>query len=121
MKFLEDVHIPRTYAPISLLIARSKELHVFSDASEMVIASVAYLRTVDAMDNIYVGFILGKSKLAPARGHSIPRLELCAAVLSAQLFDTICEELDVKFDNVHFYTDSRVLLGYIHHQTPTIL
>ncbi|XP_056000356.1 uncharacterized protein LOC130048119 [Ostrea edulis] len=117
LKFLEDVHIPRTYTPTSLLIARSKELHVFSDASEMVIASVAYLRTVDAMDNIYVGFILGKSKLAPASGHSIPRLELCAAVLSAQLFDTIREELDVKFDSVHFYTDSRVVLGYIHNQT----
>jgi hypothetical protein len=117
LKFLEDVHIPRTYAPTSQLDAVSKELHIYSDASEMAIASVAYLRTVDTMNNIHVGFILGKSKLAPANGHSIPRLELCAAVMSAQLYDTICEELDMQFDSVHFYTDSCVILGYIHNQS----
>jgi hypothetical protein len=72
LKFLEDVHIPRTYAPASQLDAVSKELHIYSDASEMAIASIAYLRTVDTMNNIHVGFILGKSKLAPANGHSIP-------------------------------------------------
>jgi hypothetical protein len=117
LKFLEDLHIPRTYAPASQLDAVSKELHIYSDASEMVIASVAYLRTVNTMNNIRVGFILGKSKLAHANGHSIPRLELCAAVMSAQLYDTICEELYMRFDSVRFYTDSCVILGYIHNQS----
>lgn len=116
LRFLEDVHIPRTYTPSSLSKTLCKELHIFSDASEAAIASVAYLRTVDDSNNIHVGFILGKCKLAPTSGHSVPRLELCAAVMSVQLYDIISEELDMKFNTVRFYTDSMVVLGYINNK-----
>lgn len=44
----------------------------------------------------------------------MPRLELCAAVLAVELADTLMDELDVKIHSVKFYTDSRVVLGYIH-------
>lgn len=57
LRFLEDVHIPRTYTPSSLSKTLCKELHIFSDASEAAIASVAYLRTVNDTNNIHVGFI----------------------------------------------------------------
>ncbi|XP_061184391.1 uncharacterized protein LOC133192395 [Saccostrea echinata] len=117
LKSLEDVHIPRTYAPISLQETLSTELHIFSDASETAIASVAYLLTVDASNNIHVGFVLGKSKLAPMKGHSVPRLELRVAVMSVQIYDIISDELDISFNSVRFYTDSLVVLGYIHNQS----
>ncbi|XP_062614568.1 uncharacterized protein LOC134276324 [Saccostrea cucullata] len=117
LKLLEDVHIPRTYAPVSLQGTLSIELHIFSDASETAIASVAYLRTVDVSNNVHVGFVLGKCKLAPMKGHSVPRLELCAAVMSVQIYDIINEELDMNVNSVRFYTDSLVVLGYIHNQS----
>lgn len=114
LKALEQLHIPRPYLPISLLSTQYRELCVFSDASTMAIPVVAYLRAIDDEGQSHVGFCMAKSKLAPRHSHTVPRLELCAAVLAVELADMLVDELDVKIHNVKFYTDSRVVLGYIH-------
>lgn len=54
---------------------------------------------------------MGKAKLAP---HTVPRLELCAAALAAEIVDTIHCEIDIEMHAVRFFTDSRIVLGYIH-------
>ncbi|VDI05042.1 Hypothetical predicted protein [Mytilus galloprovincialis] len=113
---LEGLHIPRCYSPTSSCNAAERELHIFSDASEQAIASVAYLRTKDMDNNYHVGFVLGKAKVAPTHGHTIPRLELCAAVLAVQVSEIILDELDIQVNQTRFYTDSQVVLGYIHNQ-----
>ncbi|XP_069970066.1 uncharacterized protein [Penaeus vannamei] len=94
-----------------------KELHVFSDASKESIAAVSYLKTVHEDGSSEIGFVMGKAKIAPLHGHTIPRLELCAAVLAAELSEVVLENLDEEIDIVKFYTDSKVVLGYIHNQT----
>lgn len=50
----------------------TKELHVFSDASEKAIAAVTYLRTTDIEGQVKLGFVLCKAKVAPISGHTIP-------------------------------------------------
>ncbi|XP_037387155.1 uncharacterized protein LOC119261637 isoform X1 [Pygocentrus nattereri] len=85
--------------------------------STTAIAAAAYLRVIDTGSQCHVGFIMGKSKLAPSSAHTIPRLELCAAVLAVELTQVIMEVSDIQFDTVNFYTDSRVVLGYIHNVT----
>lgn len=75
-----------------------KELCVFSDASERVIAAVAYLKTVDSDGNCHMEFITGKARLAPQPEHTIPGLELCAAVLAVNMMEAITAEIAVKFD-----------------------
>ncbi|KAK3506465.1 hypothetical protein QTP70_000933 [Hemibagrus guttatus] len=99
------------------LSALRKELHIFSDASVRAIAAVAYLHVINEEGACHTGFVLGKAKLAPQAAHTIPRLELGAAVLAAELAETIINELDFSLDAVEFYTDSRVVLGYIYNQT----
>lgn len=47
-------------------------------------------------------------------GHTIPRLELCAAVLAIEVSQIVIEHIDISFDSVKYFTDSRVVLGYIH-------
>lgn len=46
--------------------------------------------------------------------HTVPRLELGAAVLSVEIAELLSRELDVKVDNMRFYTNSKVVLGYIY-------
>ncbi|KAM4772410.1 uncharacterized protein WCC33_004117 [Rhinophrynus dorsalis] len=58
-------------------------------------------------------FILGKAKLAPHPDHTIPRLELCGAVLAVELAELIENEIDCKLNAIRFFTDSKVVLGYI--------
>ncbi|XP_067273612.1 uncharacterized protein [Pseudorasbora parva] len=113
---LQHVPVPRSYGPTSVSGAKFKELCVFSDASEKVIAAVAYLKTVDSDGNCHMGFITGKARLAPQPEHTIPRLELCAAVLAVNMMETITAEMAVKFNEITFYTDSRVVLGYIYNE-----
>ncbi|KAJ8369941.1 hypothetical protein SKAU_G00099690 [Synaphobranchus kaupii] len=114
---LQQLHIPRRYTSNSLSNAKCTELCVFSDASTKAIAAVAYLKAIDEHGKSDVGFVLGKAKLAPLSDPTIPRLELCAAVLAVEMAELILEELDLKPDAVHFYCDSKVVLGYIYNET----
>ncbi|XP_061923644.1 uncharacterized protein LOC133663290 [Entelurus aequoreus] len=117
LKELSNLTIPRAYTEISPSTTTKKELLVFSDASTKAIAAVAYLRVTDAARNCEVGFVLGKAKLAPRPDQTIPRLELSAAVLAVELADLLTDELGFEIDYTAFYTDSKVVLGYIHNET----
>jgi hypothetical protein len=110
---LEQLTIRRPYVPVSLSSTQQRELCVFSDASTMAISAVAYLRLVDVEGRSQVGFIMGKSKLAPRPAHTVLRLELCAAVLAVEMADLIIDEMDIEIHAVKFNTDSKIVLGYI--------
>lgn len=60
---------------------------------------------------------MGKAKLAPMSVHTIPRLELGAAVLAVEIAKLVASELDINPDSLKFYTDSKVVLGYIYNET----
>lgn len=92
-------------------------MHIYSDASEKAISAVAYLRTINDQVEMNVGFIIGKSKVAPLSGHTVPRLELCGAALATDLSVIITTNLDLPSDVVRYYTDSKVVLGYLQHQS----
>ncbi|KAM9385740.1 LOW QUALITY PROTEIN: glutamate receptor 3-like [Pholidichthys leucotaenia] len=113
----ESVKSKGPYTETSPSAAVSRELCVFSDASTKAIAAAAYLKVTDTAGNNHVGFVMGKAKLAPRPELTIPRLELCAAVLVVELTDLISSELDLHLDVVTYYTDSKVVLGYICNET----
>lgn len=117
MQDLKGLEIPRSYVTSTLSAALRKELHVFSDASVKAIGAVTYLRVISEEGVCHTGLILEKAKLAPQAAHMIPRLELGAAVLAAELAETVTDELDLSLDAVEFYMDSRVVLRYIYNQT----
>ncbi|KAM4795653.1 uncharacterized protein WCC33_000721 [Rhinophrynus dorsalis] len=71
----------------------------------------------NSSNQTHTGFLFGKAKLAPKPEHTIPRLELCGAVLSVEIADFILHELDILIEDTKFYTDSKVVLGYIYNQT----
>lgn len=109
IKEIEHLQIPRPYISVSLSSqTQCRELCVFSDASRTAIAAVAYLKTVSIFGDFQVGFIMGKSKLSPRPAHTIPCLELCVAVLAVDMADFVRDEMDIEFDKVTFYTDSKI-------------
>ncbi|XP_033725217.1 uncharacterized protein LOC117315181 [Pecten maximus] len=75
------------------------------------------MKVLEENGNSHIGFIFGKAKVAPLHSNTIPRFELCAAVLSVEVAEHVSTHLDVTFDEIRFYTDSKVVLGYISNQT----
>lgn len=114
---LNKINIRCTYATFSLTRAQSIELCVFSDASVKAIAAVAYIKVKVEDGLIKVSFVLGKSKLAPLAELTIPRLELCSAVLAAEFADQVRGEFGKKLDAITFFTDSKVVLSYINNES----
>ena len=85
---------------IRLLVKLHAENYmVFSDASEKVIAAVAYMNIIKEDDAAQIFFVLEKAKVA-----QFP-----------------VEQMDIVFDHVQFYTDSKVALGYIENEKKKIL
>ncbi|XP_062571281.1 uncharacterized protein LOC134233331 [Saccostrea cucullata] len=109
---LSSLQIPRMFVPQSLSLASDPQLLIFSDASETAIAAAAYLKVKQD-----VGFVMGKSKLAPLAGHSIPRLKLCGAVLAAEIGEFVSDHLSIPASSIQYFTDSKVILGYIKNRT----
>ncbi|CAH8630974.1 unnamed protein product [Dicrocoelium dendriticum] len=88
------------------------QLHVFCDASEIGYGAVAYVR-FRAGDLTLCSLLYSKSRVAPLKAISIPRLELSAAVLAIRVFESVRERAQMKFERVWFWTDSTTVLYYI--------
>lgn len=110
---LEAVSVPRCYHPKDFGRVVRSEIHSFSDASKDGIGVVTYLRQVNESGDVNVAFLFGQARMAPLQPTTIPRLELCSAVLSSQSVKKLLEELNLPIHEVVFYTDSKVVLGYI--------
>ncbi|CAB4021459.1 PREDICTED: uncharacterized protein LOC107357656 [Paramuricea clavata] len=113
---LQDVLIPRCYHPNNFGQITRVELHAFSDASEDAIGATVYLKLVDNKERVSVSLIFAQTKLAPRRLTTIPRLELYAAVLTTQATRRVLKELTIEVNEVVFYSDPKVVLGYIQNE-----
>ena len=69
----------------------SLQLHGFCDASETAYGCVFYLRMIDVSDQVHIALVISKSKVAPIKKLTIPRLELCGAHLLSQLLHYVKE------------------------------
>jgi transposase InsO family protein len=106
-----SVQIPRCYSTL-IPNCESLQLHLFGDASQKAFAAVAFLRVKTGPD-IDVRIIMSKTRVAPLKPLSIPRLELQAAVMATRLAKTIKEELELNFDKTVYWTDSSTVLRWI--------
>ena len=73
----------------------------------------SYLRYTNNKGEIHCSLVMAKSRVAPSKILSIPRLELSAAVTAARMSVMLKTELQMKIDEESFWTDSQVVLAYI--------
>ena len=110
---LADVKIQRCYLPASFKEVKKYELHHFSDASVTGYGECTYLRAISPSGQIHCSLVMGKSRVTPTKVTTVPRLELSAAVVAVRTSDLPRKELDIEDVQEFFWTDSKVVLGYV--------
>lgn len=110
LHLLEKVEIDRWF----FTTKRSKIwLHGFCDGSLKAFCAVIYL--AQQTDEIMTSRIVcSKTKVAPIESESIPRIELCGAVMLFKLMKRVAKILNISKEFVHLWTDSEVVLTWLH-------
>lgn len=91
---------------------RELQVHVFVDASESAYACVAYFR-LDCAEGIKCAMVASKTKVAPLKPLSIPRLELQAAMVGARLMQTVCSSLTLPVSKRYLWSASATVLAWL--------
>ncbi|GBN03968.1 hypothetical protein AVEN_20935-1 [Araneus ventricosus] len=92
------------------------ELHGFSDASERAYGAVIYIRCVTHSGLIQTKLVCSKSRVAPLKPITVPRLELSAVLLLGRLMHKIVPVLDLPLDKICLWTDSKIVLAWLNMQ-----
>ena len=95
---ISQFHIPRFYRHVPDYPS-AIELHVLGVASEKAFCSVGYFRFCYASGAVKCAFVTAKTRVAPKKPLSIPKLELQAAVLSVRLSLVVVKEHDYIIDS----------------------
>lgn len=110
---LTELKIPRYLfkdKPISRI-----EFHGFADSSIKAYAACVFVRTIYVDNTISVNLIASKSRVAPIKIISLPKLELCAMLLLSQLTKQLISIFEKEFHihDVHLWTDSEIALCWV--------
>ncbi|GFV91966.1 cytochrome P450 2E1 [Trichonephila clavipes] len=110
VQLVKDIKIPRF-----LFVDSDNQFHLFgfSDASEKAYAAAIYCRSVSDTEKINVQLIIAKTRVVPLKPVSLPRLELCGALLLVKLMDFTCKSLNYPISQTQFYTDSTIVLPWV--------
>ncbi|XP_072159686.1 uncharacterized protein [Bemisia tabaci] len=112
---ISEIRIPRH---VSLINGVKFDLVGFSDASKLGYSGNVYLRVESSSGEVKTSLLMAKTKVAPLKPMSIPRLELQGAALLTELLDAahyICS-MAHPIRKVFAYSDSTVVLSWL--QTP---
>lgn len=89
-------------------------IHGFCDASESAYEACIYVQSIKGNGEIEVRLLCSKTKVAPLKKTSIPRLELCSALLLAKLINNVKRAIRIQINEIFAWSDSTVALYWIH-------
>ena len=89
-------------------------LHGFGDASNKAYCTVVYL-VYNTPVGVFVRMLTSRSRVAPLKALTIPRLELMSARILVQLTNTVMKalETEVKLSGTRYWLDSKTALCWI--------
>ena len=131
---LANKQLPRCYN-LPGHIPTAQEIHGFSDASLKAYGAVVYIRTTYHSHPPTVSLVTAKTKVtkrktppkkkssteSPVKGTkeikeellTVPKLELCGAVLLTKLLNQVSSALKFPIEKIHAWTDSSIVLGWL--------
>ena len=112
LHFLREIKVPRCLKKRSPVT--SVTLHSFSDASEKAYAVVVYSRHEYEGGSVTTRLVASKTRFAPLKAVSIPRLELMGAMIAVRLTTQISLALEIPMKDTTFWVDSMNVLHWIH-------
>lgn len=115
---LDSLRIPRCYfgSPFPKGF-ENLEIHVFVDASEAAYSCVAYF-CLETDGELQVAFVGSKTKVAPLKPQSVPRLEVKSGTLGTRMLNTIKKHHSFPIARQYMWTDSMVSLAWIKSKDP---
>lgn len=80
---LESFELTRCLKPSDFGDISTAQLHIFSDASKDGYGTMTYLLYYNMHSQVHCAFIMGKSRIAPVKSVTIPRMELIATTMAS--------------------------------------
>ncbi|XP_044583019.1 uncharacterized protein LOC123264040 [Cotesia glomerata] len=110
LSLIENLRFPRG---ITIPDSVKVQLHGFCDSSEKAYGACLYLRSVNCQGQVYIRLISSKSRVAPVKPLTLPRLELCAAILLARLYHIVKPTILTNIHESYLWSDSTIVLHWI--------
>ncbi|XP_043476349.1 uncharacterized protein LOC122507611 [Leptopilina heterotoma] len=110
LELINDVRFERF---IVIPNAKETQIHGFCDASTKAYGACVYLRSTDDQGNIQCSLIAAKSRVAPLKCVTLPKLELCSALVLTKLYTSIAQSIPMSFNKIFFWSDSTIALNWI--------
>ena len=114
---VNSISLPRCFYGENESEVKNVEIHAFGDASRKAYCAVVYL-VYETSEGIQTKLLCSKSRVAPLKEMTIPRLELLSARILATLVDTVKKALSSQLEikTVKLWLDSKTALSWIHGQ-----
>ncbi|GFS80422.1 integrase catalytic domain-containing protein [Trichonephila clavipes] len=109
LHLIEKMKIPRCVLIPSYI---QLEIHAFCDSSVRAYCTAIYLKCI-ASESISVSLLTSKTRVAPLKTQSLPRLELCAALLLSNVLQVVLREFPLSIHRTIAWTDSTITLAWL--------
>ncbi|XP_065361992.1 uncharacterized protein LOC135955567 [Calliphora vicina] len=116
LQFYDNINRIRIPRWINFSPSAKIEFHGFSDASEKAYSACLYARVTPIDGPNSVTLLFAKTRVAPIKVISLPKLELCGAVLLANMTHNLLTQLNLPLHQTYFWTDSSIVLAWLSKQ-----
>ncbi|XP_043063103.1 uncharacterized protein LOC122319617 [Drosophila yakuba] len=106
---LKEIRIPRW---VRFHPAAKLQYHAFCDASQDAYGAAIFVR-IETKEGCCTHLLTSKTRVAPVRSISIPRLELCGAVLLTELAALVISEMPPHVYETFYWTESTIVLAWL--------